>query len=95
MKRQKLERVFREKFDLIPSEGSSHRLYYKKYKGEEIFQIPISRGHNDINDDIMREMAQQCYLQLGEFKKSVDCTLPKEKFDLLTIQRWKEKYNKF
>lgn len=94
MKRRVLERTFQGKFHLIPTEGTSHRLYYKIHRGQEIYQIPVSRTHTDITDNIMRQMAVQCFLQLGEFKKAVDCTYTKDEFDSLTIQRWRERYSR-
>ena len=92
MKRRELERILKRKLGLIPAEGSAHRLYFKKYRGQEIFQIPVSRTHTDINESIMGLMAGQCFLQLGQFKKSVDCTYSAQKFHVLTIQGWIKRY---
>jgi hypothetical protein len=93
MKRRILEKIFKKKLRLSPTKGTKHRLYYKKYKGQEIFKIPVSRTHDEIDDDIMREMAQECFLRLGEFKKSVDCTFSNRWFHASTIDRWGKKYD--
>lgn len=96
MKSRELVKAFRTKFHLTRSEGADHTLYHKKYKGEEIFVIPVPRGkrYRDIGDTLLNEMAQQCYLQLGPFKKSVDCTYSEEEFHSLALKGWRQKHDK-
>jgi len=94
MKRRELEKVFKNKFGLVPSEGAKHRLFIKRYKGEDIYSLPVSRGYSDISDDILNELADQCFSQLREFKKAIDCTISAEKFHDTTTTRWATKYSK-
>jgi hypothetical protein len=92
MERRKIEGKFKNKLKLIPEEGERHRLYYVFDGEQEITRTQISRTHKTISETILKEIAGQLFLNLGELKDAINCPMTKEQFYSTVIERWREKY---
>jgi hypothetical protein len=66
---------------------SHHHMFKKDVAGVTTLVTRTSHSGAQIGDDLAKRMANQCCLQLREFKELVDCSLTESQWDTLVSQR--------
>jgi hypothetical protein len=64
-----------------------HHMFRKELNGVTTLVTKTSHSGGEIGDSLAKRMANQCCLQLREFKDLVDCSLSEAGWDALVAQR--------
>ena len=71
---------------MVPDEGH-HHMYRKTVDGVTHVVTRVSHSGTDIPDSLGKLMGNQCFLQLKEFWRLVDCPMSETDWDLLIRSR--------
>jgi Uma2 family endonuclease len=81
----RLRRILLTKLSLEELAKKRHECYALIADGKIIARTYMSRGHDDISDKLLRQMAEELNVGLREFKRAIDCTLDAETFARIVI----------
>lgn len=85
--KRKLIGCLEKKFHFEPVAGSRHDAVALFIDGSKVATTRFSRSHEDVSESLLRQIAKQCRVQLGEFKGMYECTVSYDDYiDLLTQQ---------
>lgn len=72
-----------------PVRQNKHLHYYYYTVGDLLSDIGTHLSHNnkDLDEHLLREMARQCKVNMREFLNLIDCSLSREDYEALLIDR--------
>lgn len=75
IKTRRVRRALLRKFGFEEIPKKRHDSYHLYYKNKRIAITYMSRGHREIHDDILKEVATQIGVTLNIFKEMIGCTV--------------------
>jgi hypothetical protein len=71
-------------------EGRNHVIYTLVLSGHQFGWTKVSRGssYRTLDDTLLGKVARQVHLQLGQFKRAIECTINWPKYAQILRQRF-------
>lgn len=83
-----VKRALRGKFGFVEVPGSKHEAMSLFFEEKKVATARFSRGHRDIHDGILNQIAHAIGVNLGIFKGMVECTVDMEEYIRMLRQRY-------
>lgn len=92
IKRRDLRRALMRKFHFEEIHKTKHDSYELLYREKKIAITYLSRGHREVHDSILKQMANQIGVSLNTFKGMVGCTIEYEEYLSTLYQREPDRF---
>ena len=80
IKKRTLIRTLETKLGFVFIGGAKHDAYTCVVSGKRIATARVSRGHKEISDSILRQIAKQLWITLAELKRLIDCSMTLDEY---------------
>lgn len=91
-KKREVRASLLKKFGFIEDEGTKHERVVLYVEGRPVATTVFSRGHREISDDILREVADQIGVNLSALKRMIGCTIDREEYLRRLQSRFPERF---